>query len=215
MATPTTLRVPRYRRKLNSFDAAITIEGENGGHAEIISVSDDESKTLKFNSKSYTATSGNHIGFQTKPNQTGSGTADITGAEFSPRYNDAAGGTLSGIKVDPVIKDATTARTVGAVRAISINFDLPNAGSAYTITNDVSAVRIFPDFGSGHTFSGDRAILLLAAPNTSDWTHLLVAETGTNGWVSTDAGTYSTADGYFLVKVHGTERRVPFFNAVD
>ncbi len=117
--------------------------------------------------------------------------------------------------VDPVIKNATSARTVSAIRALEINFDLPNAGSAVTITNDTSAIRIFPDFGSGHTFTGNKAILRLAAPNVSDWQYFMEAETATNGWVAVSGGTYSTADGYILVRIHGSTYRMPFYAAVD
>src|SRR3990167_5633652 len=169
---------------------------------------------FRFNSRAFTATSGTSMGMQVKPDQTAVG-ASVTGMEVSPRYTDAGGGDLIGMKLDPVLKAATSARTVSSARALEINFDLPDTGSAYTITNDVSAVRVFPDFGSGHTFSGNRSILRAAAPNTSDWQYFMEAETGTNGWVVVGAGTYSTADGYILVRIHGSTYRIPFFAAVD
>jgi hypothetical protein len=169
---------------------------------------------FRINSKDFDGTSGTAEGFQSKPNQTADG-ASVTGAEISPRYSDAGGGALIGMKVDPLLKTATTAHTISAIRAIEINPDFPLSGSAYTVTNDVSAIRVFPNFGAGHTFSGDKSLILAAAPNTSDWDYLLSAETGTNNWVVVGGGTYSTADGYFLVKVHDSTYRVPFFAAVD
>lgn len=182
-------------------------------HLLINTVSDTTS--VRINVRNFTQATGTSIGMRVAPNQTITTTGGVTGAEISPRYNDAGGGDLICLKVDPVVKDATTARTIANVRGIEINVDLPNAGSAYTFTNGPTGIRIFPDFGSGHTFSGRRVILLLAAPNTSDWQYLLEAETGTNGWVVSTAGTYSTADGYFLIRVGASDYRVPFFAGTD
>jgi hypothetical protein len=166
-------------------------------------------------SRPSTRTAGSTIGLQVKPRQDVLTTNDVIGAEFSPRMAGVGTGALIALKADPVLSTASAIATVSAVRGIEINIDFPGSGSAYTITNDVSAIRIFPDFGAGHTFSGNRAALRFAAPNTSDWQYLLEAETGTNGWVVVGAGTYSTADGYMLVRVAGSTYRVPFFTAVD
>ena len=202
------VRAPGFRTS-----GATSMIADATDHLTLQTTSDN--RAVRINVRNYTQATGDSIGMRTAPNQTVTTTGSIVGGEFSPRVNDAGGGTIIALKADPVVKDATAARTVANVRAIEINVDLPNAGSAYTFTNGPVGIRIFPDFGSGHTFSGRKAIILAAAPNTSDWDYLLEAETGTNGWVVATAGTYSTADGYFLVYVHGTARRVPFFNAVD
>ena len=168
-------------------------------------------RSTKIQSVDLNGTSGGVSAVQIKPNKKGSSTGDLTGLEVSPRANDAPCGALICIKADPVLKTATAARTVGAIRGLEINIDLPLSGSAYTITNDVSAIRIFPNFGAGHTFSGKRAVMQLAGVNTSQWEYfldiisnngdLLVANTdtpefgipirhhGTNYWIMCSAAT--------------------------
>ena len=63
------------------------------------------------------------------------------------------------------------------------------------------------------TVSGKKSVFLLATPNAGAWDYLFDVET--NGIAIGSAGTYSTADGYFLIRTGVTERRIPFFNAVD
>ncbi len=181
-------------------------------HMLLITSSDN--RNVRINSRAYTQTSGSSIGMQSKPNQTVTTTGDIIGAEFSPRANDAGSGAIIAIKADPVVKDATTTRTVGAVRGLEINIDLPNAGSAYTFTNAVCGIRMFPDFGAGHTFSANRPGILMATPNTSDWTHFLEVETASVMAVVT-GGTYTTAEGYLLIDVAGSDYQIPFYTAAD
>lgn len=174
-----------------------------------------DGRAVRVNVRNYTQATGDSIGMRTAPSQTVTTTGSVVGGEFSPRFSDAGGGTLIALKADPVVKDATTTRTISALRAMEINIDLPNAGSAYTFTNDVSAIRVFPDFGSGHTFSGVKAVLEMAAPNTSNFDVLIESESGNATWIVVSAGTYSTADGYMLIRHAGSTYRVPFFAAVD
>lgn len=128
---------------------------------------------IKINSVDTSKSSGGVVGVQMKPSKTGSSTGDLTGLEVSPRTKDAPCGALICIKADPVLKEATSARTVGAVRGLEINIDFPGSGSAYTITNDTSAIRVFGDFGAGHTFTGKRSIMQIAGVNTSQWQYFL------------------------------------------
>lgn len=44
---------------------------------------------------------------------------------------------------------------------------------------------------------------------------LINVEDATPGFVSTDAGTYSSADGYLAIKINGSDYRIPYFAAVD
>ena len=189
-----------------------TKPGTSTPNLDINSVPDN--KPVRINSRDFAQTSGSSIGFQCKPNQTATTTGDVIGAEFSPRVTDAGSGGLIGLKADVVIKAATAARTVSAVRGIEINTpSFPTSGSAYTITNDCCAIRVFPDFGSGHTFTGKKSVIKLATPNNGAWDYLL--DVDTNGIGLGSAGTYSTADGYFTVRTGATDRRIPFFDAVD
>jgi hypothetical protein len=114
------------------------------------------------------------------------------------------------LRADPVLQAATSARTVSAVRALEVNIDFPDSGSAYTITNDVSAIRIFPDFGSGHTFSGVKAIMEMAAPNTSNFDLFMEIESGNGTWINTTASVGGQV-GQILIRVAGTTRAIPYY----
>lgn len=180
----------------------------------LLLITADDDKNVRINSRSYVQTSGDSIGMQCKPNQTITTTGNVIGAEFSPRANDVGSGAIIAIKADPVVKTATAIRTVGAVRGIEINIDLPLSGSVYTFTNAVCGIRMFPNFGAGHTFNANRPAILLATPNTSDWTHFLEVEsTGTIAVVT--GGTFTTADGHLVIDVAGTDYIMPFYLAAD
>ena len=138
-----------------------------------IQVYDIERQPIKINSVISNKTDGGITGVQIKPDQRSTTTHDITALEVSPRVNDAGAGALNSIKADVVLKTASAARTVSAIKGIECNIDFPGSGSAYTITNDVSVLRAFGDFGAGHTFSGKKNIIEVATPNTSGWDYLL------------------------------------------
>ncbi len=173
-----------------------------------------DNRNIRLNSRNYTDTSGGNSAVQIKPNQNVTTTGDLAGLEVSPRFNDCDGGSLVCIKADPVIKDATAARTVAAIRGLEINIDLPNAGSAVTFTNDVTAIRIFPDFGSGHTFSGVRCIMEIANPNTSQFQYFLEIESSNSSWVETTE-TVATQNGWIKVRVGGTDHFIPLYDSAS
>lgn len=176
----------------------------------------DDSRPIRLNSRDYDRTAGDVIGIQCKPNQVATMVnKSVKGAEFSPRITDAgigSSGALIALTADPVLKAATSARTVGSVRCIECNPSLPGSGSAYTVTN-LDGIRIFLDKGAGHTVTTS-SVIRVATPNTSGWDFFAAFE-ASNGCTVSTAGTYSTADGYILVKVGADTMRVPFFAAVD
>ena len=83
--------------------------------------------------------------------------------------------------------------------------------------------------GSGNPGAGDGQGNILRISNTTTWTPnaimLAYAEAsflmdlggpgGNADFIVGDGGTYSTADGYLLIKVHGSTMRIPYFSAVD
>ena len=59
------------------------------------------------------------------------------------------------------------------------------------------------------------AAINIASKNTAGITNLIYAESETLDCATIGAGTYSTADGYFTIKVGANTYRIPFFTAVD
>lgn len=165
----------------------------------------DDNKNVRINSRDYKATSGGVSGMQCKPNQIVTTTGDLTGGEFSPRFNDCDGGGLVAVKADPVIKDASSARTVASVVGVEVNVDMPNAGSAVTITNDVNAFSTFLDTGSGHTISGKKSVLKVRTPNVAGWDYLFDIEASAG--VMRGAGASNAVDS-IKIQVAGATRYI-------
>ena len=70
--------------------------GKAGDNLDINSGYD--SKPVRINSRDYGSVNTNNIGLQCKPNQAVTGSASVTGAEFSPRFADGiAGAQIRGI----------------------------------------------------------------------------------------------------------------------
>ena len=166
-----------------------------------------DSLPIRLNSRAYVQASGSSIAVQSKPDQTVTTTGDVIGAEFSPRVSDAGAGALIALKADPVVRTATAARTVSAVRGVEVNIDMPDSGSAYTITNNVNAFRAYLDMGSGHTVSGKKAVLCVATPNTSGWDYLYDLETSAGMVVASAVG--GSQSHKIRIRSAGTEYFIP------
>lgn len=173
---------------------------------------DLDNRTIRLNSRDYVQTTGSSVGMQSKPNQTVTTTGDVIGAEISPRVaGDIGAGALIALRADPVLK-AGSSGTVSNVRAIECNIDFSDSDTR-TISADVCAMRIFPDFGT-LTISGDKAVFILATPNAGTWDYLFDFES-TQGLLDETNGTYSTADGFIKIKTPEGDARLPYFLAVD
>lgn len=170
----------------------------------------DEGKPIQLNRINYNfRTTGSCIGVQIGPNQTIANTNDIIGAEIRARSAAVQTGALIAVKGEPNAANGTA--TVGALRAFEANI---TAKGTRTVTNDISALRVFLDVDSTVTVTGKKSVLLVANENVSGWDYLIDSETGAGVHV-VGAGTYSTAEGYFLVRVAGSDYRIPFFTGTD
>lgn len=193
-------------------DSSSGLTAISGSNLVLSTTSD--TKQVALNSRNYTQTSGDSIGFKSNPSQTVTGTASVYGAQVSPRFQDAiGGGALVAIQAAPVLK-GNTGNLSSDVRAFEASIDLNNAASGRTITGTVSALYAYLQSSNSTTYTGSCAVIHVAAEDTHKWDFLVKAQ-ATNGFVVVGAGTYSTSDGYFLVQVGASTYRVPFFTAVD
>ena len=181
------------------------IAGDTNGHCIIDTQTDN--RQVRINSRDFVQTTGSSIGIQCKPRQNATSTCDVIGAEISPRTGDVGAGALIAVRGDPVLQQATAARTVSAVRGYECNIDFPGAGSAITITNDVTAFRTFLDMGVGHTVSGKKSVVLVATPNTSGWDYLFDLEASSG--VVTSAAVGGSQDKKINIRIAGTNYFIP------
>lgn len=174
----------------------------------------DDSKNVRINSRDYPGTSGDSSGMQCKPNRSVTGTAGITGAEFSPRFAAGiAGSNLVAIKADPLLK-AGSGNLSGSVVAVQANIDFGVSGTR-TITGDVSAFESFLAIPSTNTYSGDIAFLRVRAVNIKGWDYFLNVDDANTGILVVANATYSTAQGYLKIVVGSTDYRMPFYDGSD
>lgn len=185
--------------------------------ADMVIQASTDTKTIKLNSRNYTATSGDIISFQSKPAATVTGTATVYGGQISPRFNHGiAGAALVGLQVNPILKgtEAAGGNLSGTIRGVESLLESEEGGTR-TVTGAVAAFSAQSNLWSTITASaGVWPFYVGAAGNTLAWSGLMLLPEG-GGVTVADAGTYSTADGYIVVKVGTNTMRVPYFAGTD
>ncbi len=176
----------------------------------------NDSKNVRINSRNYPGTTGDSSGMQCKPNRSVTGSAGITGAEFSPRFAAGiAGSNLVAIKADPLLK-AGSGNLSGKVAAVEANIDFGVSGTR-TITGDVSAFEAFLAIPSTNTYSGLVSFMRVRTVNIRAWDSLLnlddsatgVGEATANGMFKDPEG--DTEAGFLNIHVGATKYEIPFY----
>mgnify|MGYP001566252867 CR=1 FL=1 len=176
----------------------------------------DDAKTVQINSRNY-ATSGNFIGFQSKPGQNVNG-ADIKGGEISPRVNSGftLSGSIIGLHVDAYLKGTAAGTITGDVRGVNVEVVTDDAGTR-TISGNVSMMRFRAAF-SATTITGKFVPIRIekaeAQTNSKQFDAVLeLPSTVPLVWNSAPATEPSTADGYIKVLVNGAARYIQLYSS--
>lgn len=134
-------------------------------------------------------------------------------------------GSFTGVQGKFTLGGGTINHADSRVCALLAQLDI--SSGTYT-TGQLSVLWV--DAGaSGNPGAGDGQGNLVRISNTTSWTPNAViygyAEAsflldlsgpgGNTDFIVASGGTYSTADGYLLVKIHGATMRIPYFAAVD
>lgn len=177
----------------------------------------DDSKPVKINSRNYTQTSGNSIGFQVKPSQTVTTTGEVIGGEISPRLqNGINAAVIKGLHVNVDLKGTSTRTISGDVRGLEVELTTSNSGTS-TIDGYVTGLRFRSAF-SATTLTGEFSAIRFEFPEaqTNSQTYDEVFQfTGTIPlvWNNTPGTEPSTADGYLKVEVNGTDRWIQLYSS--
>lgn len=140
----------------------------------------DDTHTIRLNSRNYAATSGDIIGFQSKPAGNATGTQTIYGAQISPRFNDNIdGAALVGLQVEPILKGATAAAISGDMRGIDVR--LSADGSGHTVGGIAAGVDIYNLLKASTFTGGVYAINIRANGDTQAWSGAINFPTGLTG----------------------------------
>ena len=175
-------------------------------------------KNIRLNSVTWTDTSGNLIAIQSKPNANGGAgsTADLKGAEISPRFASlTSGGSLIGMSVDPILKGSTGADgdLSGAMRGIEVTLTDDNAGTR-TITGLSAGIRIRQQLAGTKTFTGGLyALEVAAAGGGLGWSGFMAIEVGGNlSAKATGANALPGTVGWIRVKIGDTHYKLAAYD---
>jgi hypothetical protein len=184
------------------LSAGATIANPSSDNHIKINVATDTG-TIRLNSRNYAATSGDIIGFQSKPAANVDGTQTVYGAQISPRFNDGiAGASLVGFQVEPILKGATAAALSGDVRGLDVRLsDDGNAG--HTVAGKTACIMCYNLLTSGTFTGGVYPIVVTANGSTQAWTALMEIPTALSG--AADGG---GALVYLPITINGTAARI-------
>lgn len=200
---------------------------ESGSHPSVKAVGDDANVRLLLdskgtqpvliNSRTTTQTSGNFIGFQSKPAQGAASSGNVIGCEISPRVNDTfaltGSGTLIGAHVDAYLK-GTTGNIAGDVRGAQIELVTDDAGTR-TISGGVVGLRLRAAFSG--TITGDMVAFRVekaeTQTNSKQWEYLFEL-TADNAlvWREDYTTEVTTQAGAIKVRVNGADRWIPLYS---
>ncbi len=159
--------------------------------------------TVRINSRDYAATSGDIIGFQSKPAANADGTATVYGGQISPRFNDGIGGAaLVGLQIEPILKGATAKAITGDVRALDLRLsDDGNAG--HTVGGVATCIKMYNLMKSSTFTGGVIPIVVTAAGDTQAWTALMEIPEALSG--GADGGGAAV---YIPITINGVAARI-------
>ena len=175
-----------------------------------------DNRSVRLNSRNFeTLTSGDAIGFQSKPALAVTSTGTIQGGQISPRVNsgfDVA--TIIGLHVDAFLRGTAARSMSGDVRALNLELVTDDAGVT-AITGNVNAIRIRAAFSA--SVSGKvcriRIEKMEAQTGSEQWDAVLELPSTVAGvWNSAPGTEPTTADGYIKVLVNGAARYIQLYS---
>jgi hypothetical protein len=134
---------------------------------------------LKLGTKDFKTTSGDQIGFQTKPNSYSAGTQTMYGAQFSPRLaNAVTAAALVGLSVEPIMKGATSAAVSGDYRGVEVKLSGDSTAAGHTIGGITGGIFLYNTLKTGTYTGGVYPIVVTAHGDTQAWSGLMSIPTG-------------------------------------
>lgn len=181
-------------------------DGNTGNHFIINTESDN--RTVKINSRNFTQTSGDSIGFQTKPSQTVSSSGSVQGGQISPRLQSGITltGSIVGLHVDFDLKGTASGTIGGDCRVLELEM-IADVGGGRTIDGDVTAIRVRSFMPASGGVSGVMSAMKIEAPEPGGviYDALLHMPANVTGiWEDATASGSGSHVGFIKVIVDGT-----------
>lgn len=175
----------------------------------------DDDRTVRINSRNF-ATSGNSIGFQSKPSQTVNG-ADIKGGEISPRVQSGItlSGSIVGLHVDFDLKGTAAGTISGDVRVLELEM-IADVSGGRTITGDATAIRVRSFMPASGGVSGTKSVMKIETVEPGGVLYdgiLDLKSTVADLYNDTDSGGGGALDGFIKVIVNDNARYIRLYDA--
>lgn len=176
--------------------------------------------TIRLNSRNYTATSGDIIGYQSKPAANATGTATVYGSQVSPRFNHGvAGASLVGVQSNPILKGTAAAggNLSGDVRAVEGRVESEDGGTR-TVAGTVSCFAAYNNLFNEITVTGGiYAIEVKAKQQEAEWTGFAKLPDDSGNMTKYSAGHYTpgNCDGGIKITLGGHDLWVPAYDALS
>jgi len=122
----------------------------------------------------------------------------------------ATGGTANAIHATGRVAGGKTVS--GALNAIRATLEV--AGTTPTPGGTLSALQLDSNVVTGATLGAETAFIRFSDSGETDIPNIFNFEAASDA-VVVSAGTYSTAQGYFVIRVAGSTYRVAFFSGTD
>lgn len=176
-----------------------------------------DGRQVELNSRNFTQTSGDSIGFRVAPAQSVTSTGTLFGGQVTPRLNDDIDlANIIGLHVDTYVRGTTAKTLSGDVRALQLELVTDDAATN-TVSGDVNAIRIRAAF-SATTLTGDMVPIKIEVAetqtNSQQWDAVFELQGANAGiWASGAAsGVGDTEDGYFKIIINGVAQYVMTFS---
>lgn len=174
---------------------------------------------VRINSRTTTQTSGDFIGFQSKPRQGAASSGTVYGCQISAQISDgialSGSGSIIGGHIDTYVRGTSAGTIAGDVRGLQVELTTDDAGTR-TISGNVSAIRVRAAFSAG-TLTGVMAPIRIekaeSQTNSQQWDCVLeLPSTNAGIWNDAPGTEPTTADGYIKVLVNGNARYIQLYS---
>lgn len=188
----------------------------SGSHVNLELRTQNLSKSIRLNSQTDSVTtSGDLIGFQSKPRTAVAGTQVVYGCQISAQISSGialtGSGSIIGGHFDVYLRGTAAGTIAGDVRGLQIELTTDDAG-VRDISGYVTGIRIRKVFSAG-TVTGVQSALRIEKPEVQTGSEIYDAVLDLTGtvsdcWHDTDTGSGDTEAGYFAVYINGNKRYV-------
>ena len=199
--------------KFNAADILLTLASQfsfvvTGGHFALETLED--TKRIRLNSRDYAATSGDIMGFDSRPRANASGTQTIIGGYIAPGANDGVAlGNIIGILSDPYLK-GDSGNISGDIRAFQGQITDENLAGR-TIGGVACMFDAWQQLAA-HTFTGGVYVLnVRAAGGATPWSGLMKLIDDGGNIADLATGVTGNPTGVVKIKVGSTVGYIPMY----